>query len=90
MVFGSRASARAAALFALEHFGSIVEFSLAGEGRGGADPLLFGTQVNESMRVEVVAGWVSALMVMKVAVDRGIDLCTDDASRSWTDGHADH
>ncbi|GIL06695.1 MAG: hypothetical protein AMXMBFR72_21830 [Betaproteobacteria bacterium] len=77
-------------VFAVEYFGSIVEFSLAGDGRGGSDLSLFASQVDESIRMEMVAGWVSVLMAMKAAVDHGIDLRNHDASRSWTDGYADN
>jgi uncharacterized protein YndB with AHSA1/START domain len=77
-------------VFALEYFGTIVEFNLDGDGDGGTDLSLLASQVDESIRMEMVAGWVSVLMAMKVAVDHGADLRNHDASRSWSDGYADN
>ena len=76
--------------FALEYFGTIVEFTLESDGRGGTDLSLLATQVNESIRMEMVAGWVSVLMAMKGAVDFGVDLRNHDAARSWGQGYADN
>jgi len=77
-------------LFKIEYFGTIVEFSLRDDGKGGTDLLLLATQVDESIRMEMVAGWVSVLMSMKAAVDHGVDLRNHDASRTWNDGYADN
>ncbi len=77
-------------LFALEYFGTVVEFSLKADGKGGTDLSLLSTQVDESIRWEMVAGWVSVLLAMKAAVDHGVDLRNHDASRSWSDGYADN
>jgi uncharacterized protein YndB with AHSA1/START domain len=77
-------------LFAIEYFGTIVEFSLQDDGHGGTDLSLRATAVDESIRMEMAAGWVSVLMAMKAAVDHGIDLRNHDASRSWGDGYADN
>jgi len=76
--------------FALEYFGTIVEFSLRDDGQGGTDLSLLVTQVDESIRMEMVAGWVSVLMAMKAAVDHGVDLRNHDASRTWNDGYANN
>ena len=76
--------------FALEYFGTIVEFSLHDDGKGGTDLSLVATQVDESIRMEMSAGWVSVLMAMKAAVDHGVDLRNHDASRTWRDGYADN
>lgn len=81
---------RMPSLFALEYFGTVVEFSLQDDGMGGTDLSLVATQVDESIRMEMVAGWVSVLMAMKAAVDHGVDLRNHDASRSWGDGYADN
>lgn len=80
----------APSLFALEYFGTIVEFSLQDDGKGGTDLSLVATRVDESIRMEMVAGWVSVLMAMKAAVDHGVDLRNHDASRTWNDGYADN
>jgi uncharacterized protein YndB with AHSA1/START domain len=76
--------------FALEYFGTTVQFSLKGDGSGGTDLSLVATEVDESLRMEMVAGWVSVLMAMKAAVDHGVDLRNHDASRSWGNGFADN
>ncbi len=83
-------SKRQPSLFALEYFGTVVEFSLEDDGRGGTDLSLVSKQVDESIRMEMAAGWVSVLMAMKAAVDHGVDLRNHDASRSWKDGYADN
>jgi uncharacterized protein YndB with AHSA1/START domain len=76
--------------FAIEYFGTIVEFILEDDGRGGTDLSLRATEVDESIRMEMVAGWVSVLMAMKAAVDHGLDLRNHDPSRSWGNGYADN
>jgi hypothetical protein len=81
---------RAPSQFALEYFGTIVEFSLQDDGRGGADLSLVASQVDEAVRMEMIAGWVSVLMAMKAAVDHGVDLRNHDATRTWNDGYADN
>jgi uncharacterized protein YndB with AHSA1/START domain len=77
-------------VFALEYFGTLVEFRLETDGRTGTDLSLFASQVDESVRMEMMAGWVSVLMAMKGAVDHGVDLRNHDPSRSWGDGYADN
>lgn len=80
----------APSLFALEYFGTIVEFSLQDDGKGGTDLSLVASEVEESIRMEMVAGWVSVLMAMKAAVDHGVDLRNHDESRTWGEGYADN
>ena len=81
---------KAPSLFALEYFGTIVEFSLRDDGKGGTDLSLVATQVDEAIRMEMVAGWVSVLMAMKAAVDHGVDLRNHDETRAWGNGYADN
>ena len=76
--------------FTLEYFGTVVAFSLRDDGQGGTELSLVATQVDESMRMEMVAGWVSVLMAMKATVDHGVDLRNHDASRAWSDGYVDN
>ena len=77
-------------LFQVEYFATIVEFTLDDDDRGGTDLTLRASEVDESIRVEMVAGWVSVLMAMKAAVDHGVDLRNHDATRSWGSGYADN
>lgn len=77
-------------IFKLEYYGTIVEFLLSGDGRGGTDLSLLATEVDESIRMEMVAGWVSVLMAMKAAVDHNIDLRNHDESRVWGTGFLDN
>jgi uncharacterized protein YndB with AHSA1/START domain len=77
-------------LFKLEYFGTIVEFSLKDDGNGGTDLSLVATNVDESIRMEMVAGWVSVLMAMKAAVDHSVDLRNHDEARTWGEGYADN
>lgn len=80
----------APSLFTVEYFGTIVEFSLHDDGQGGTDLSLVATQVDEAIRMEMAAGWVSVLMAMKAAVDYGVDLRNHDESRAWVNGFADN
>jgi hypothetical protein len=76
--------------FSLEYFGTIVEYTLQEDGKGGTDLLLVASRVDESIRMEMVAGWVSVLMAMKAYVDYGVDLRNHDVSRTWNHGYADN
>lgn len=60
------------------------------DGEGGTEVSLLATGVEESIRMEMTAGWVSVLMAMKAAVDFGVDLRNHDPSRSWVHGYADN
>jgi uncharacterized protein YndB with AHSA1/START domain len=77
-------------LFCVEYFGTIVEFSLENDGADGTDLSLIAANVEESIRGEMTAGWVSVLMAMKAAVDHGVDLRNHDPLRSWSAGYADN
>jgi uncharacterized protein YndB with AHSA1/START domain len=77
-------------LFLLEYFGTNVKFELRDDGADGTDLLLTATQVDESFRMEMVAGWVSVLMAMKAAVDHGVDLRNHNEKRSWIEGYVDN
>jgi uncharacterized protein YndB with AHSA1/START domain len=83
-------SKREPSLFKLEYFGTIVEFSLRSDDKGGTDLLVVASEVDESIRMEMIAGWVSVLMAMKAAVDHNVDLRNHDASRAWGDGYVDN
>lgn len=78
------------AIFSVEYFESVVEFSLVEDGVGGTDLTLVATGVPEADRAEITAGWVSVLMAMKAAVDFGVDLRNHDDTRTWSDGYADN
>jgi len=77
-------------LFKLEYFGTNVEFVLRDDGSGGTDLFLTATNVNESYRMEMVAGWISVLMAMKAAVDFDVDLRNHSELRSWNNGYVDN
>ena len=77
-------------LFELEYFGSEVRFELVSDGKGGTDLQLTASNVPESYRMEMAAGWVSVLMAMRAALDFGVDLRNHDASRTWKQGYADN
>lgn len=77
-------------LFKLDYFGSLVEFELKEDGEGGTNLTLTATQVDESWRMEMSAGWVSVLMSMKAAVDHQIDLRNHSTLRSWDEGYVDN
>lgn len=77
-------------LFAVDYFGAEHEFTLDDDGAGGTDLTLVATNVDPSMRDEMIAGWVSVLMAMKAAVDHGIDLRNHDRRRTWGQGYVDN
>jgi uncharacterized protein YndB with AHSA1/START domain len=77
-------------VFALEYYGTKVRFEINPDGSGGTDLTLLATEVDEAIRMEMVAGWVSVLMAMKAAVDHGVDLRNHDSSRAWGTGYADN
>jgi uncharacterized protein YndB with AHSA1/START domain len=77
-------------IFALEYYGTKVRFELEADGQGGTDLQLLATEVDEPIRCEMIAGWVSVLMAMKAAVDHGVDLRNHDESRAWGAGYADN
>ena len=72
--------------FALEYFGTRVDFELADDGAGGTDVTL----VDESDDPENRAGWVSVLLSLKAAADHGIDLRNHDSRRTWEHGFVDN
>ena len=76
--------------FAVEYYGTRVQFELAADGQGGTDLSLHATAVDASIRMEMVAGWVSVLLALKAAVDFGVDLRNNDASRAWAQGYCDN
>ncbi len=77
-------------LFSLEYFGTITEFRLESDTKGGTDLILEASRVGESYRMEMAAGWVSVLMAMKAWVDHSVDLRNHDSNRTWTRGYADN
>ncbi len=77
-------------LFGIEYFGSEVTFELKKDDDGGADMTLIAKNVDDSMKHEMTAGWVSVLMAMKAALDFGVDLRNHDIERTWMKGYADN
>lgn len=76
--------------FSVEYFRTHATFELTPDGQGGTDLLLLATQLDESIRMEMAAGWVSVPMAMKAFVDHGVDLRNHDADRAWAQGYADN
>ena len=88
---GSRLQGRVLAndpprFFALEYFGTRVEFELARDGEGGTEVTL----VDESDHPDTRAGWVSVLLALKGAADHGVDLRNHDSRRTWEQGFVDN
>lgn len=77
-------------VFAVDYFCSRTTFTLHDDGRGGTDLELVATDVDPSMRTEMLAGWVSVLLAMKAAVDHGVDLRNHDPARTWQRGYVDN
>jgi len=76
--------------FTVEYFGTVADFTLKEDNNGGTDLTLVATNVDESFRMEMTAGWISVLMAMKAYVDHGVDLRNHDKSRTWSAGYVDN
>ena len=76
--------------FAVEYFDTVVTFQLDEDSHGGTNLSLVAEVPDESARMEFAAGWVSVLLVLKAAVDYGVDLRNHDAARSWSQGYVDN
>jgi uncharacterized protein YndB with AHSA1/START domain len=77
--------------YSVQYYGdSLVEFALEEDGQGGTDLTLTDTGVPPEHRAEVIAGWVSALLALKAAVDFGVDLRAHDPSRHWGSGYVEN
>lgn len=76
--------------WAVEYFGSTVEFDLADDGSGGTDVTMVDTGIPDAHRAEVTAGWLNVLLPLKATVDFGVDLHSHDPSRTWDEGYVDH
>ena len=81
---------RSPELFRLEYFGTDVTFELTETSDSGTDLYLKALTPNESVKNEMVAGWISVLMAMKGAVDFGIDLRNHNSERVWENGYLDN
>lgn len=76
--------------FVLEYFrGSTAAFEIEPDGRGGTDLTLTETGVPEEEWAENRAGWVSVLLVLKAALDFGVDLRSRDPERTWERHYVD-
>jgi uncharacterized protein YndB with AHSA1/START domain len=73
-----------------EYFaGSTALFALEPDGKGGTDLTLEAGNVDQRIRSEMTAGWVTVLMALKAATDFGIDLRNHDPERTWDQGFVD-
>jgi uncharacterized protein YndB with AHSA1/START domain len=67
-----------------EYFaGTTAEFVLEPDGSGGTDLTLRAANVDDRMRGEMTAGWVTVLMSLKAAAEFDIDLRNHDPERTW-------
>ena len=76
--------------FCVEYFGTTVDFRLKESDNFGTDLTMLATNVNDSIRMEMTAGWISVLMAMKAYVDHGVDLRNHDITRNWSAGFVDN
>ena len=65
--------------------GSEVDIQLTADGKGGTELMLSESACPEHVWQENYAGWVAWLLMLKAAVDHGIDLRNRDAARPWTE-----
>lgn len=87
---GKILSAKPSHMFSLEYVGTNVTFTLDQDDQGGTDLTMHAENVEESLRFEMIPGWISVLMAMKAAVDFGVDLRNHDPKRCWNTGYADN
>lgn len=76
--------------FSLEYVGTLVEFTITSDGKGGTDLHMRAEVPDEALRFEMIPGWISVLMAMKASVDFGVDLRNHDKDRCWNTGFADN
>ena len=76
--------------WAIDYFGSRVEFSLEPDGAGGTDLTLVNYDVAVTDRAEVSAGWLNVLLPLKARADFGVDIHNHDPARTWDEAYADH
>ena len=76
--------------FSVVYFGWKVTFILSEDNSGGTDMEMISENISESIKLEIVAGWVSWLMAMKAYVDFGVDLRSHDKNRTWFNGYVDN
>ncbi len=87
---GTVLAAEPPAHWAVEYFGSRVDFVLAPDGAGGTDLTMTDTGIAPEDRAEITAGWLNVLLPLKAAIDHGVDLHNHDPRRSWDQGFVDH
>jgi len=76
--------------FVVEYFGgSKAAFNLNVEKDGGTVVKITETSIPQEWLAEQRAGWVTVLLMLKAAVDHGIDLRNPDPERNWENGYVD-
>lgn len=76
--------------YQLTYFGgSVVTFELHPDGRDGTDLTLTEEGVPPVEEEQNRAGWISVLLLLKAAVDFGVDLRSHDPVRTWDRGFVD-
>lgn len=70
--------------------GSQATLELADDGAGGIDLALTDSGVSTVDRSEVIAGWVSVLLTLKVTADFSVDLLNHDPRHPLDQGFADY
>ena len=91
---GQRLSARLRAVsepgtVAMDYLDGTATFALAATPEGGTDLTLTHEGFPEEDRGHNHAGWVTALLTLKAALDHAIDLRNRDAERGWSAGYCD-
>jgi len=77
--------------FQVEYYGGrLTTFELSPDGSGGTDLTLTDQGVPAEDQNDVIAGWVSVLMALKVSVDFDIDLRNHDPQRTWDKGYVEN
>ncbi len=77
--------------FGVEYYGgSMARFLLEDDGAGGTDLTLTDEGVAPEDISEVMAGWVSAWLALKAAIDFTVDLRNHDRQRTWNQGFVDN
>jgi uncharacterized protein YndB with AHSA1/START domain len=76
--------------FRLTYFGEgTVTFDITPDGAGGTDLTVTDEGSSPAEYEQNRAGWVVVLLVLKAALDFGVDLRSHDPVRTWTHGYVD-
>ena len=73
--------------FVIDYFGSPVSFLLQEDESEGTILTMTHHDVDEDIRCETMAGWVSVLLALKAVINFSVDLRNHDPVYTWNEGY---